>query len=192
MKRQQGFTLIELVVVIVILGILAVTAAPKFMNLQGDARNASLQGLKGAIQGAAGIVYGKAAIAGLEDTASTVTPAPSVAVGTGKVLTNYGYPTATTGGIDNAVAGVGSTNTDWAVSTTDNVTITGNNEVKGQLFTFSQYKDNKDKAVTITIANDGKVTTTQTAIPKNCFLVYVPAVKNDTAQVLMPTNACKD
>ncbi|MCD9522463.1 prepilin-type N-terminal cleavage/methylation domain-containing protein [Photobacterium carnosum] len=192
MKRQQGFTLIELVVVIVILGILAVTAAPKFMNLQGDARNASLQGLKGAIQGAAGIVYGKAAIAGLEDTASTVTPAPSVAVGTGKVLTNYGYPTATTGGIDNAVAGVGSTNTDWAVSTTDNVTITGNNEVKGQLFTFSQYKDNKDKAVTITIANDGKVTTIQTAIPKNCFLVYVPAVKNGTAQVLMPTNACKD
>ena len=191
MKRQQGFTLIELVVVIVILGILAVTAAPKFMNLQGDARNASLQGLKGAIQGAAGIVYGKAAIAGLEDTASTVTPAPSVAVGTGKVLTNYGYPTATTGGIDNAVAGVGSTNTDWAVSSKDNVTITGNNAVKGQLFTFSQYKDNKDKDVTITIA-DGKVTTAQTAIPKNCFLVYVPAVKNGTAQVLMPTNACKD
>ena len=33
MNRQQGFTLIELIVVIVILGILAVTAAPKFMNL---------------------------------------------------------------------------------------------------------------------------------------------------------------
>ncbi|MGL4750761.1 MAG: type II secretion system protein, partial [Shewanella sp.] len=38
MKRQQGFTLIELVVVIIILGILAVTAAPKFINLQSDAR----------------------------------------------------------------------------------------------------------------------------------------------------------
>ena len=35
--RQQGFTLIELIVVIVILGILAVTAAPKFMNLTSDA-----------------------------------------------------------------------------------------------------------------------------------------------------------
>ena len=39
--RQQGFTLIELIVVIVILGILAVTAAPKFMNLTSDA-NASV------------------------------------------------------------------------------------------------------------------------------------------------------
>ena len=38
MKRNAGFTLIELVIVIVILGILAVTAAPKFLNLQGDAR----------------------------------------------------------------------------------------------------------------------------------------------------------
>ncbi len=55
MKRQGGFTLIELVVVIVILGILAVTAAPRFLNLQDDAREASLQGLKGAIDGAAGL-----------------------------------------------------------------------------------------------------------------------------------------
>ncbi|MCD9514840.1 type II secretion system protein [Photobacterium carnosum] len=187
MKRQQGFTLIELVVVIVILGILAVTAAPKFMNLQGDARNASLQGLKGAIQGAAGIVYGKAAIKGIESTSG------AVSAGTGTVKTKFGYPTATTGGIDNAVAGVGSTNTDWAVSSNNNVTIDGNGNgaKEGQLFTFSQYEANKDSAVKITIA-DGKVTTTQTAIPKNCFLVYVPAVKNGTAQVLMPTNACKD
>ncbi|MGL4893853.1 MAG: type II secretion system protein, partial [Shewanella sp.] len=45
MKKQQGFTLIELVVVIIILGILAVTAAPKFINLQGDARVSALNGL---------------------------------------------------------------------------------------------------------------------------------------------------
>ena len=41
--KQEGFTLIELIVVIVILGILAVTAAPKFIDLQGDARASALQ-----------------------------------------------------------------------------------------------------------------------------------------------------
>ena len=66
MKGSKGFTLIELVVVIVILGILSVTAAPRFLNLQSDARIATLQGAKGAVEGANGIVYGKAAIEGLE------------------------------------------------------------------------------------------------------------------------------
>lgn len=50
MKRQGGFTLIELVVVIVILGILSVTAAPRFLNLQDDARDSAAQGLRGAME----------------------------------------------------------------------------------------------------------------------------------------------
>ncbi|EMR36170.1 type II secretion system protein [Vibrio harveyi] len=66
MKRKSGFTLIELVVVIVILGILAVTAAPRFLNIQDDAREARLEGMKGAIASALNIGYGKMAIAGLE------------------------------------------------------------------------------------------------------------------------------
>jgi MSHA pilin protein MshA len=65
-QKQQGFTLIELVVVIIILGILAVTAAPKFMNLQGDAYKSTLSGLKASLQGANTLVYSKAAIAGDE------------------------------------------------------------------------------------------------------------------------------
>lgn len=73
MKRQQGFTLIELVVVIIILGILAVTAAPKFINLQGDARASTLQGLKGAIQGANSLVYSKAALIGKEKGSQSIT-----------------------------------------------------------------------------------------------------------------------
>ncbi|TLS71615.1 prepilin-type N-terminal cleavage/methylation domain-containing protein [Photobacterium damselae] len=102
MKRQGGFTLIELVVVIVILGILAVTAAPKFMNLQNDARNASLQGLKGAIQGAAGIVYGKAAINGIEakDTATDLD------VDGKTIKTIYGYPVATSAALSAVVQGL--------------------------------------------------------------------------------------
>lgn len=50
MKKSSGFTLIELVVVIVILGILAATAAPKFMDLQKDARISALNGLMGALK----------------------------------------------------------------------------------------------------------------------------------------------
>lgn len=66
MKRKSGFTLIELVVVIVILGILAVTVAPRFLNIQDDAREARLEGMKGAIASGLGIGYGKMAVAGLE------------------------------------------------------------------------------------------------------------------------------
>ncbi|MBL4829668.1 MAG: type II secretion system protein [Aliivibrio sp.] len=101
MKKQNGFTLIELVVVIVILGILAVTAAPKFLNLQTDARKSALQGLKGAMQGAGTIVYAKSAIEGKE-TDETETVAD--------ITVAYGYPTADEAGIGAAVPGLYS---DW-------------------------------------------------------------------------------
>ncbi|MCW3172927.1 pilus assembly FimT family protein [Shewanella subflava] len=68
---SKGFTLIELVVVIIILGILAVTAAPKFINLQGDARVSALSGLKAAINGANKLVYSKAVILGQEKSFKT-------------------------------------------------------------------------------------------------------------------------
>ncbi|GJB05001.1 prepilin-type N-terminal cleavage/methylation domain-containing protein [Aeromonas caviae] len=93
MKKQSGFTLIELVIVIIILGILAVTAAPKFLNLQDDARYATAQGMKAALQSSSQMIYSKAAIAGLEGAASGANV--SVAIGTGvdeTVKTNYGYP----------------------------------------------------------------------------------------------------
>ena len=63
-KNQAGFTLIELVVVIVILGILAATAAPRFINLAGDARESVMEGVNGSIQSAVSLAHSKALIDG--------------------------------------------------------------------------------------------------------------------------------
>lgn len=111
MKRQAGFTLIELVVVIVILGILAITAAPKFLNMQGDARVATLNGMKAAMQSASSMVYSKAVIKGIETSASG-----SVSSGSTTITTVYGYPAATSAGIGAALAN--GTSNDWAQDST--------------------------------------------------------------------------
>ena len=57
MKQQRGFTLIELVMVIVILGILAAVAIPKFVDLTGDAAQAAADGVGGALSSAATVNY---------------------------------------------------------------------------------------------------------------------------------------
>lgn len=87
--KNQGFTLIELVVVIVILGILAATAAPKFINFSADAYTATLQGVKASMQSASKMVYGKSLVAGNQGEA-----AADIDIGDGEGDLNviYGYP----------------------------------------------------------------------------------------------------
>jgi MSHA pilin protein MshA len=105
MKKQNGFTLIELIMVIVILGVLSAFALPRFADFGAQAREASLSALAGALRSAANISHAQQlADSGALDTGVTLE-------GQAVTMVN-GYPTANAAGI---VAAAQVTN-DYAVS----------------------------------------------------------------------------
>ncbi|CAK2191876.1 MSHA pilin protein MshA [Vibrio crassostreae] len=162
-SNSKGFTIIELVVVIVILGIVSVTAASKFLNLQTDARISTLNGLKGGMEGASAMFYGKTSALGLDKAASA-----SVNVEGDDILVAYGYPAAMN---DQAWA--------YLIESTflDAVWDTGR----------------ADWFFTNTDANDGIILYAPSSRKKqadNCYLEYQEATETTTPVFTLTTDGC--
>lgn len=161
-RNESGFTLIELIVVIVILGILAATALPKFADLSGDARRSTVQAARGSLESVSAMVHGRFLISG-----GTTTVMENLTVN----ITN-GYPAADSTTLNaaglNVVAG-----SDWrpvangaAGAGTTNPTIA---------------------AGSIGVVPFGIV---GTAASVNCFVLYTPAGVGGVPTITATTTSC--
>jgi len=90
-NRNSGFTLIELIIVIVILGLLSVTAAPKFLNIQDDTVKSVLKAVDGSLNSAMPLVFGKALMENSDKEREAKVDGVDI---------RYGYPLATETGIE--------------------------------------------------------------------------------------------
>jgi MSHA pilin protein MshA len=167
-NTQQGFTLIELVIVIVILGILATTAAPKFISFTSDANVSALAGVKGGITSAMGITNAKAAIDGKEIAAKQTIAGVEML---------YGFPTASVAGIITAAG----------ISAADDLT--------SDYVYFIVAAATTADAVEIVLAPVGKVPTLSTTVLKTdlttggCYISYTEGLATTVASVTTYTPA---
>ena len=95
-NKQTGFTLIELVVVITILGILAAMALPRFTAIQADARLAKMNGANGAVKSAAAMAHATLITRGYSSNYTGTPSTPAIVIEGTAVTYVFGYPDAAT------------------------------------------------------------------------------------------------
>jgi len=152
-RNTSGFTLIEMILVIIVLGIISATAAPKFIDLTTDARLSALQGLKGALVSANNLVNVKAILSGVERDKFDIVGNDGIDLGGGVMLdTQYGY--IRSHGYDIYLSlGMSADSTQWLIPITGYVTeinITPANAPENCYLTYTQATANNPSATIIT------------------------------------------
>jgi MSHA pilin protein MshA len=165
MQQQRGFTLIELIIVIVILGILAVTAAPKFIDIQGDAISSTLKGVKSALQGGAQLVYAKSALENEQKNAAAADATSQITIGNAIVETDFGYP--------DAEATLTLSNLSAWVDITDFTLVNGSATTGPAVGTFAL------------IPAKGSPTLDYTSATDSCHVLYTESTASEVAPVII-------
>lgn len=153
---------------VVVLGVLAATALPRFVNLRGEANQAALKGMGGALLAAANLVHAKSVVLGVQGQARTTIDIDGDGVHDVEVA--YGYPSASrSNGISKIMGGDFARGWTWSTTFGDTVFWLTTASLGGR---------------------SGQYVNTTAVIASNCYIQYFPATSAAPPRVSYVTTSC--